>query len=158
MVPNVPGEDKLWPQGQIPEKISRPSRKVFHWQRVVRLIRCHAGYTGRIVRRIRANVFTNPRLVWSVRLAPSDGAQQAFRVKIRLSSKRFVVLKSGMNPTKEDRGEKLAVFQLVLLALSILVLVSLIVDVDTFAPVQPEVSQILQTLDTPVCILFSQTS
>lgn len=50
------------------------------------------------------------------------------------------------------QSEKVTPFQLALLVLSILVLLALVVD--TIAPVNRDVSTIIQTLDTIVCILF----
>ena len=57
-----------------------------------------------------------------------------------------------MPTTQSPSAERLSVFQLVLLVLSILVLGALVVD--TVAPVPREVSTILQTLDTVACALF----
>jgi voltage-gated potassium channel len=48
--------------------------------------------------------------------------------------------------------EKVGVFQLVLLVLSLVVLGALVAD--TFFHVSPEISRILQTVDTIVCIFF----
>lgn len=57
-----------------------------------------------------------------------------------------------METPDSQPAEKLSVFQLALLILSILVLLSLIAD--AIAPVPPEVSTIIQTLDLVACFLF----
>src|SRR5262245_1080108 len=51
-----------------------------------------------------------------------------------------------------DHPEKITPFQLALLILTILVLLALVVD--TLAPVNRQVSAVIQTLDTIVCVLF----
>jgi len=57
-----------------------------------------------------------------------------------------------MKEPAQIQTEKVTPFQLALLILSILVLLALVVD--TVAPVNREVSTIIQTLDTVVCALF----
>lgn len=57
-----------------------------------------------------------------------------------------------MQPTEEDKLENISPFQLVLFVLSILVLIALVAD--SVAPINREVSKIIQTLDTVVCMLF----
>lgn len=57
-----------------------------------------------------------------------------------------------METPESQPAEKLSIFQLALLILSILVLLSLIAD--AIAPVPPEVSTIIQTLDLVSCFLF----
>ena len=51
-----------------------------------------------------------------------------------------------------SHGEKIGVFQLVLLVLSLVVLGALVAD--TFFHVSPEISRILQAVDTIVCVIF----
>lgn len=58
----------------------------------------------------------------------------------------------SMKEPAEVQSEKITPFQLALLVLSILVLLALLVD--TVAPVNREVSTIIQMLDTVVCVLF----
>lgn len=57
-----------------------------------------------------------------------------------------------MNKPTKNQPDKVTPFQLALLVLSVLVLLALIVD--TLVPVNREVSTIIQTLDTVVCVLF----
>jgi voltage-gated potassium channel len=57
-----------------------------------------------------------------------------------------------MKEPAQAQAEEITPFQLALLVLSVLVLVALIAD--TLAPVNREVSTIIQTLDTVVCVLF----
>ena len=58
----------------------------------------------------------------------------------------------AVQTTPPVTAERLSVFQLVLLVLSLVVLAALLID--TVAPVSREVSTILQTLDTIACALF----
>lgn len=57
-----------------------------------------------------------------------------------------------METPSSQPAERLTIFQLALLILSILVLLALIAD--AIAPVPPEVSTIIQTLDLAACFLF----
>ncbi|HMJ88369.1 MAG TPA: ion transporter [Candidatus Acidoferrum sp.] len=57
-----------------------------------------------------------------------------------------------MQAAPSDAREKLSVFQLVLLVLSLVVIAALITD--TVAPVGKEVSSIIQVLDITACVLF----
>jgi voltage-gated potassium channel len=62
------------------------------------------------------------------------------------------VYPQGMKETVQTKPEKITPFQLALLVLSILVLLALVLD--TLVPLHREVSTIIQTLDTVVCVLF----
>lgn len=57
-----------------------------------------------------------------------------------------------MDNHPSESPEKLTVFHLLMLVLSIVVLCAILVD--TFAPVPPDISRLLQTLDAAVCVLF----
>jgi voltage-gated potassium channel len=65
---------------------------------------------------------------------------------------RGFCIQQRMKKCVEEPPERITPFQLALLILSILVLLALLVD--TLAPVSQEVSTVIQTLDTVVCILF----
>lgn len=66
--------------------------------------------------------------------------------------KRGLRIPLHMKQTTQNHTEKITPFQLALFVLSILVLLALVVD--TLAPVNREVSTIIQTLDIIVCVLF----
>jgi voltage-gated potassium channel len=57
-----------------------------------------------------------------------------------------------MNETGEKNSEKVGLFQIVILILSIVVLGALCVD--TVFKLPKEISDVLQTLDTLVCVLL----
>lgn len=75
-----------------------------------------------------------------------------FLINQRRAEEAKIVYPPSMKESTEVQSEKITPFQLALLVLSILVLLALLVD--TVAPVNREVSTIIQMLDTVVCVLF----
>jgi len=57
-----------------------------------------------------------------------------------------------MADSKVNTGENITVFQVALMVLTILLLLVLLVD--TLAPVDPEVSSVIQVFDSTVCLLY----